>query len=97
MARENDRLDGPGPVNQINGRLRLVLRRRPMVFLRHFAGLPAANSFSSLGMISSSVVSPTTMSVALFGLNQVSWNFRRSARRQFPTDASVPEPVNGLP
>src|SRR5437867_6274499 len=33
------------------------------------------NSFSSLGLISFSMVSPTMMSVALFGLNQVSWNF----------------------
>ena len=41
--------------------------------------------------------SPTMMSVALFGLNQVAWNFFISEGVNFSTDASVPEPVSGLP
>ena len=36
-------------------------------------------------------------SVALFALNQVSWNFCTSARVNLATEASVPEPVKGLP
>jgi hypothetical protein len=35
-------------------------------------------------------VSPTTSSVALFGLNQVSWNLAKSSRVIFFTLASVP-------
>ena len=42
------------------------------------------------------VMSPTTIRVALFGLNQVSWKSRRDARASSFTDCSVPEPVKGL-
>ena len=63
------------------------------VFFGTSPGFQRANSASSFGWISASVVSPTTISVALFGLNQLSWNLTRSARVIAATDSSVPEPV----
>ena len=45
--------------------------------------------------MSSSVVSPTTTSVALLGLNQVRWNAARSSEVSAATDSSVPLPVKG--
>ena len=68
-----------------------------MFFLGTSPGCQTLNNFSSLGLISFNVVSPTMMSVALFGLNQVAWNFFISEGVNFSTDASVPEPVSGLP
>ncbi len=58
-------------------------------------GFQAARSFSSFGWISASEVAPTTTSVALFGLNHVAWKAASWSRVRAPTEASVPEPVNG--
>ena len=55
-----------------------------------------ANRFSSLGVISASVVSPTMSNVALLGLNQVSWNLARSSRVILLTLSSVPVPMKGF-
>ena len=63
------------------------------VFFGTSPGSQRANSFSIFGRISGNVVSPTTISVALFGLNHVAWNFTRSSRVIAATDSSVPEPV----
>ena len=59
-----------------------------MFFFGTSPAFQPSKSFSSFGLISASVVSPTTTSVALFGLNQVWWNFTRSARDIFATEAS---------
>ena len=48
-------------------------RRRVVSSPARRRGANRANNASSFGWISASVVSPTTIIVALFGLNQVSW------------------------
>src|ERR1041385_8303763 len=68
-----------------------------MFFLGTSPGFQPLNNFSRLDLISFNVASPTMMSVALFGLNQVAWNFFISDAVNFSTDDSVPEPVNGFP
>ena len=67
-----------------------------MFFRGTSPGFQLAKRRSSLGLISAIVVAPTTMRVAWLGLNQVWWNFTRSARVIFCVEASVPEPLHGL-
>ncbi len=43
------------------------------------------------------VVSPTTMKRALSGLSQSRWKASRSSFPIACTDASVPDPVKGIP
>src|SRR4030042_396534 len=57
----------------------------------------AANSFSSRGLISSSVVAPVMISVALLGLTQALWTPANCSQVMPETEASVPEPVSGEP
>src|SRR5579871_2629183 len=67
------------------------------VFFGTAPGLQPENSFSSFGVTSAIVVSPTITRVALFGLNHALWNLTRSSRVSFETLAVVPNPVSGLP
>ena len=73
VPRDDHALLGAGPVDEVDARLggqRDVGQRLG----RHVAAAAnRANSASSFGWISASVVSPTTISVALFGLNHESW------------------------
>ena len=57
----------------------------------------APKAFSSFGLISASVVSPTTSSVAALGLNQVVHHLTMSSRVSFLTAPAVPEPESGWP
>ena len=63
-------------------------------------GVPAAcqppKCFSSTGRTRAAVVSPVTIRVALSGRSQSRWKATRSSRVSAATDASVPEPVNGM-
>ncbi len=64
-----------------------------MVLAATSPGFHEPKSFSSLGVISAKVVSPTMSKVALLGLYQVSWNLARSSRVILLTLDSVPVPT----
>ena len=96
LAGEDDGLLGARPVEEVD--LGAGPRRTaPRFFFGTSPAFQDANSRSSRGWISARVVSPTTTSVALLGLNQVSWNRTTSSRVSFETDCAVPEPVSGVP
>jgi len=95
-SRDNHGLLRARLVNQIDRALSREIHRLHR-FLWNVSRFPCREKFSSFGVTSLSVVSPTITSVALFGLNHESWNFTRSSRVIFPTLALVPEPVNGFP
>ena len=72
VAADDDRLRRSWLVDHINDRLlRLFAGRDDDLGVS--PGFQAAKAFSSSGVISLSVVSPVTTSVALFGLNQTRW------------------------
>ena len=64
-----------------------------MIFRRELLAFHPAKSFSSFGVTSASVVSPTTISVESFGRSQASWNLARSSRvillPRFPRSRSL--------
>jgi hypothetical protein len=60
-------------------------------------GAHAPNASSSAGSTFCIVVSPTTMTCALPGLNHCACQRARSSRVTASTDLSVPEPESGMP
>ncbi len=60
-----------------------------MLFFGVFPCFQDAKAFSSCGLISAGVVSPTITSVVLFGRYHVSWNLAIASRVSLPTPASV--------